>query len=177
MTPRLEPPDAAHRDATLSDHLVRTRGWLPAVFEIGFHRPELLRRVAAVGEFFRFESVLDPQLRELCILGVADETDCAYEWVHHARSAAEIGVTQDLLDSVRTGSIENEPSVRGRAVRYARAIAAGGEIADADFTALHDDLGDAAIYELTILAGFYLLQARVVKALGVELEDSVAAAD
>jgi 4-carboxymuconolactone decarboxylase len=149
---------------------VETRGWLPAIFEVCLHTPALLERLAAVGETLRFDSGLDPELRELATLAVARDSGCDYEWKHHLRAAKSLGVDEAMLEQLATGELSTEASPRRASVRYARLAAAGEPMDDATFEAVRDHLGDDGVVELTILAGYYLLLARLAAALHVELE-------
>ena len=66
------------------EHVAQSRGGRMAnVFKALANSSGALEKVAAVGEFVRFQSTLEPRLRELVILTVAHKTRCVYEWTHH----------------------------------------------------------------------------------------------
>src|SRR5918993_1283983 len=54
--------------------------------------PVLLDRVARLGEFLRFESVLEPRVRELATCVVARHLTNQFEWAMHAPLAAKAGI-------------------------------------------------------------------------------------
>src|SRR5688572_32057639 len=54
--------------------------------------PILLERMARLGEFLRFESVLEPRLRELATCVVARHVSNQFEWAMHAPLAIKAGV-------------------------------------------------------------------------------------
>ena len=171
LRPQPPTPESLSRDALdLRDRLAHSRGFLPAIFEVCLHTPAVLERLAALGERLRFESGLDPTLRELATLAVARESGCEYEWAHHLRAAKSLGIDRATLEQLASGDPFEEESPVGATVRYARLIAAGRPIDDPTFEAVRRHLGDGGVVELTILAGYYLLLARLAAALEVELE-------
>jgi 4-carboxymuconolactone decarboxylase len=176
VTARLEPPDESsltEEDRALCAHLVETRGWLPNVFAVGLHSPELMRRVADIGTFFRFDASLDPVLRELVILAVAKETGSTYEWTHHVADAERLGVRPETLERLVSGELEKDPGPIGAAVRFARLIAGGLEVDAGTFDELTRELGARGTYELATLVAFYVMLSRLIGALGVPLEEGV----
>src|SRR3954470_5236678 len=66
--------------------------------------PQLLERVAKMGEYLRFESVLDARIRELATCAVARHTSNQFEWLMHAPLAREAGVAQATLDALHAGA-------------------------------------------------------------------------
>ena len=65
--------------------------------------PELMPRVAALGEYLRYRSALPPRLSELAILITAAHWQQRYEWDIHAPLAFEAGVPQDVLQELWNG--------------------------------------------------------------------------
>ena len=51
------------------DEIVASRGSVRGPFGILLHSPELARRAAAVGGYLRYESALEPRLRETASAG------------------------------------------------------------------------------------------------------------
>lgn len=62
--------------------------------------PELMPRVAALGEYLRYRSALPPRLRELAILITAAHWQQQFEWDTHAPIALQAGLRQEILDAV-----------------------------------------------------------------------------
>ena len=65
--------------------------------------PELMPRVAAVGEYLRYRSALPPRLSELAIVMTAAHWKQEYEWNIHAPLALEAGIPPHVLDAVWNG--------------------------------------------------------------------------
>src|SRR5690606_4741153 len=97
--PRL--PEVLDRDALpedkrfIHDYLKETRGAVRLPFSAVLNNPELTYRIAHLGSFIRFESVLPDRARELAILATAREVDARFEWAGHYRIAKEAGVTEE----------------------------------------------------------------------------------
>ncbi len=66
--------------------------------------PVLLERVAKVGEYLRFDSVLDVRIRELATCAAARHVGNQFEWHMHAPLAAKAGVDAGALDLLRQGA-------------------------------------------------------------------------
>jgi 4-carboxymuconolactone decarboxylase len=143
---------------------------MPNVFKALANNPAVMDKVAAVGEYMRFQSKLDPQLRELAILTTAQEMRCVYEWTAHYTIAEKLGVPGKLLASLGTPSIEREPAPLGAELRFARLVARGDDVDDATFEAVKSHLGDRGVIELIGLVGYYGMLARLLNTLRVPLD-------
>ena len=53
--------------------IIGSRGRISGPFSVLLHSPEIAGRAAHLGEFIRFESTLDDDIRELAIIGAAKE--------------------------------------------------------------------------------------------------------
>ncbi|HLE42515.1 MAG TPA: TRAP transporter large permease subunit, partial [Methylomirabilota bacterium] len=67
----LVPEDASPEVSVAYAEIVKSRGRVLNVFSVLGHAPEGLRRLAAVGEYVRFQTQLPNRLRELLILATA----------------------------------------------------------------------------------------------------------
>jgi 4-carboxymuconolactone decarboxylase len=52
-------------------------------------------------QYLRYESGMDPKLRELTIMHAAISMNSSYEWTAHEETAQEVGVPQELIDVVK----------------------------------------------------------------------------
>ena len=66
--------------------------------------PDLLERVAKVGEFLRFGSTIDARVRELVTCATARHEGNQFEWMMHAPLAVQAGVVPDAVESLRLGA-------------------------------------------------------------------------
>lgn len=118
------------------------------------------------------ESGLTDRERELVVLAVARELDNAYEWHQHVGIARSVGVADETIRAIGAGSLD-AAGLDGREaamVRYGRAVVRG-EVDDGLHAAVAGGLDDDAVAGLAALAAGYAALARVIDALGVELED------
>jgi alkylhydroperoxidase family enzyme len=116
---------------------------------------------------------LDPKLRELAILQVAADAEAEYEWVQHAAIARQVGVVDDQIASVRAGRLD-DPSlgdVERAVLRFAREVVAGPRVSDETFASVSKQLDPREIVELLLTVGNYLMLARVMTTLELELDD------
>jgi 4-carboxymuconolactone decarboxylase len=121
---------------------------------------------------------LDPKLRELAILQVAASAEARYEWVQHAEIARHLGVPDEQIAAVERGAIDSDPSLGEleRAVlQFAREVVAGPTVSDATFAAVSERLSPREIVELLLTTGNYLMLARVMTTLELELDDPAGA--
>src|SRR5438552_1363270 len=75
------------------------RGPFPAMLR----SPELCARAAHLGELMRFGTSLPPRLSEMAILITAYNWRAQYEWFAHASLAKQSGLSEDIIEAIRTG--------------------------------------------------------------------------
>jgi 4-carboxymuconolactone decarboxylase len=168
--PLVEPDSvpAEHRDRY--DHVGAVRGGhMPDAFRAMAHSPHAMERIAGVGEYLRFDSGLDPALRELVTLVVTQKTGCALEWTAHWGLAVKAGVPEDLLARLGSPEAEKEPEPLGSALRFARQVTDGDEVDDETIAVLRAELGDKSLIDLVTLVGYYLALSRIIETLQVPL--------
>lgn len=140
------------------------------IFRVLSHQPEVLRGFMSLGGRLLQRGLLDPRVRELVICAVAVNLGCDYEWSHHVRAARDEGVTDDELRAVRGRKVETLGEAERTAIRYALAVESKA-VTDADVDELRRlGLSDPQIVELTILAGFYGMTARLLISMDVAID-------
>lgn len=116
---------------------------------------------------------LDPKLRELAIIQVAADAEARYEWVQHVAIALQVGVTDQQIAAVEAGRLD-DPSLdeSERAVlRFAREVVAAPRVGDVTFASVSKHLSPREIVELLLTVGNYLMLARVMTTLELEIDD------
>ena len=144
--------------------LVDDDGRLEGPFNAFLLQPRLGSALQALGASVRYDTGLDDRCREIAILAVAAHWHSDFEWYAHeavARSAglddAELAAVRDGCDAVLTG---REAVV----ARTAAALAARGDLDDAEYLEAVEVVGSAGLFELLTLVGYYAtlaLQLRV----------------
>jgi 4-carboxymuconolactone decarboxylase len=116
---------------------------------------------------------LDPKLRELAIIQVAADAEARYEWVQHVAIARDAGVPDEQIAAVEARRLDDPSLGDGeRAVlSFAREVVAGPQVSDATFAAVSEQLSPREIVELLLTVGNYLMLARVMTTLELEIDD------
>ena len=162
------------------DHIAETRSGdksakgMPRVFQLILNNPDAAQPVAALGEYLRFGSSLDPAIRETTILSVAREMGSQYEWAHHEPIARQVGVRDEVIEAIRSGKAPmGLPPKEGVFAQVAKEILSGKSLSDRTFQAVEHLLGPEQTVELIVLVGYYSMLSSVMDALGIELEPGV----
>lgn len=118
--------------------------------------PEMMTRLQLVGEYLRFDSVLDDDLLELVILSVAREWDNDFEWCYHHPIALEKGLPADVVDDI---AYRRRPTTgRPEAVAVwdlVEELQTTGQVSDAAYAVAVDLLGEQPVVEIAGVAGYY----------------------
>jgi 4-carboxymuconolactone decarboxylase len=124
------------------------------------HHPSSGRPLQELTRTLRFEGRLSDCAREAVILAVAAHWRDAHEWASHERVAREVGISDEQLVALHEGADVTfaDPVVQA-AFEAASAIAARGDLTDAEYARIHAMLGDEEIVEVTVLIGLYALLA------------------
>jgi len=100
--PELKARDAlADSQRQAFDDIVASRGSIHGPFGVLLHSPELARRAAALGGYLRYESSLEPRVRETAVMATAALNACDYEWAAHEPIARSAGVPGSVIDAFR----------------------------------------------------------------------------
>src|SRR5688572_24784871 len=120
--------------------------------------PELMDRVASLGEHLRFRSALDPRIRELAICVAARHVSNQFEWVMHAPLAVKAGVPPEAIEALRSGS-----RPRGLAhdeedaVDFAQELLSRHGVSDLTYNSALGRWGEQGVVELTTLLGYFTM--------------------
>jgi 4-carboxymuconolactone decarboxylase len=140
---------------------------------------------------------LDPIVRELAILTVAKEAEAEYEWVQHVAIAKHLGVSDEQIKALaesdscapegsdariaaaaaRDGSGGDDAGpftgAQQAAIELAAAVVRGPRISDALYDCIRAQFSDREIVELLLAIGDYLMLARVMTILELDIDDAV----
>jgi alkylhydroperoxidase family enzyme len=141
-----------------------------ALYRVLAHSPPMLRAYAGLARGLRYDAATPRALRELMILRTAQLTGSDYEWAHHRAMAAANGVPEE---QVRALPAWRSSTLFDRCERAAlRCVEEIHDVALSDeaFAELEREVGVPATIELVLLAAFYEAVARIIQALGLEVE-------
>lgn len=120
--------------------------------------PELLDRVARVGEYLRFGSVLEARVRELVTCAVARHVSNQFEWAMHAPLAVRAGVAAATLEAVRLGARPvGLPHDEEIALDFTRELLATHGVSDPTYAAALGAFGEQGVVELSSLIGYFAM--------------------
>jgi alkylhydroperoxidase family enzyme len=125
------------------------------------------------------ELELDPVLRELAILHVARLTPHAeYEWVQHVPIALAVGATQEQVDALEHGDPQaaSFSELEYAVLRFTREVVRDARASDEAFAALSASLSPREIVELLMVIGQYMMLARVMATIELEVDEPAGAA-
>ena len=159
------PEDKRH----VFDAIAATRGSVRGPLALLLYSPQAAERVADLGTYLRFQSVLPPVDLELAILVAARECDCAYEWRAHAILARQAGVREEAIEAIgHRASLDQFTEDEARLVAYGRGLLGHHRVPASVFDAVLARYGEQGTVEITATLGYYSMMACTLNAFEVE---------
>ena len=151
------------------DQIASSRGHVIGPFQVLLHSPELAGRVAALGQYIRFEGTLPVGVRETAVIAAAREMDCAFEWSVHESLARAAGVPDETIAVIAQRRGLDGLSARERIViAFARESFQRHRVSDDVFAAALAEWGTPGVVELVTTIGYYGMLAMILNAAAVE---------
>jgi alkylhydroperoxidase family enzyme len=138
------------------------------------HSPNAARSFHGLGHFIRFESKLDPRLREMAILQVGYLARSPYEFSHHVEIGRKFGVSDDDIRAIAdetAGRATTLDALSRNVLRAAREMTDGLAISEATFAALRSALDTERLTDLVMTIGFYNAVVRILATIQIDVED------
>jgi alkylhydroperoxidase family enzyme len=172
--PRIQPVDPAAAPEPVREALAV----LPDlnIFKTLAHAETALRPFLRFGGAILGQLELDPKLRELAILQVARAAEAEYEWIQHVTIAQAVGVPDDQIDAVKRGELDAFADPERAVLDLAAAVVAGPRVPDELFERLRAHFDERQIVELLLTVGDYLMLARLMTVLEIDLDEAVGSA-
>lgn len=102
--PPMRPEEMTEAQRAAADELVAgRRGGVRGPFVALLRSPELMRRLRPVGDYVRFETVIEARIGELLVLLVAREWTQQFEWAVHHPLALQAGLARETLAALADG--------------------------------------------------------------------------
>jgi 4-carboxymuconolactone decarboxylase len=159
------------RQQEISDRITSRRGGTRGPFLVWLRSPELCEKVEALGAYCRFESCLDPRLRELSLLIAARHFDAQYSWNAHVGKAADLGVSPESLAALAENRQPHFTRRDERAVyRFSAEILGEHFVSDATFAEALGELGEQGVVDLIGSLGNFSMLAMLLNACQVDLQ-------
>lgn len=133
------------------------------------HVPRAMQAYMRYGTALWNAGDLSTRERELAILSVARTVRIRYEWHQHVELGESAGITTAELQALARGE-DCQLSEREQAiVRFASAVATGA-VTDPLFAATREVTDTETVVGLTMLAGHYVMTARILDTLSVPVD-------
>jgi 4-carboxymuconolactone decarboxylase len=153
--------------------VMASRGRINAPQSLIMYSPALSSRATALNDALR--AALDPHDYEVAVLVAAREQPIDFVWHAHVPTALKNGVSEELVEAIRTGGELPDVSDRERViVNLGREIVGRKRVSQETFDAARAELGEKALIEVLMTMGNYLMIGCVLTA--AEMEPSGAAA-
>lgn len=131
---------------------------------IRMHSPFVAHHLSTANEYLRYESGMDPKIREIAIMNAAWEMNAGYEWTAHEETGLEVGVPQETIDIIKFNKPipatlgEQEAAV----IMLAREVLRGDHHVKPDtYAKVHKIFGTRRLLEIVALMGGYTATAMV----------------
>ncbi|MEV0688132.1 carboxymuconolactone decarboxylase family protein [Nocardia sp. NPDC050378] len=132
--------------------------------------PRLLLAYRSLPQTLRHHATTPRRLRELAVLRVAQLVGAAYEWSHHRPMALAAGVSEEQIADLAGWAASAHFSAAERAVLGAVEGMHLLRLTDEGYADLEAALGRDGALEIVLVVAQYEATARIIQALGVEVE-------
>ena len=146
------------------------------IFRMMSHSPSYFEQYCRLGGAIRHRGELDPVVRELAITRTGILCEAPYEIVAHKRIGKSVGVTDEqnaALEDWKSAACFNE--VQRAALAFTDEIVKLRHPTDATFKAIAAKLTTAALIELQLSVGFYIMTSKFLETFAIDMEPVTAA--
>jgi alkylhydroperoxidase family enzyme len=141
------------------------------IFRLMAHSPSYLEQYCRLGGAIRHKGELDPIVRELAITRTGMLCESRYEVVAHKRIGKNVGVTDEqnaALENWQSASCFNE--LQRAALAFTDEIVRQRRPTDATFNAIAAKLTAAALVELQLSVGFYIMTSKFLETFDIDMQ-------
>ena len=141
------------------------------IFRMMAHSPSYFEQYCRLGGAIRHKGELDPVVRELAITRTGILCEAPYEIVAHKRIGKNVGVTDEqnaALENWQSATCFNE--VQRAALAFADEIIKLHKPTDATFNAIASKLTPAALIELQLSVGFYIMTSKFLETFAIDMQ-------
>src|ERR1700716_4511040 len=166
---RIDYSDPAKLDERTNGIVAKNRS--ANIFRMMAHSPDYLRQYCRLGAAIRFRGELDPVLRELAINRTGILCEAPYEVVAHKRIGKSVGVTDEqnaALEDWKSAACFGD--VQRAALAFTDEIVAMRRPTAATFNALAAKLTPAALVELQLSVGFYIMTSKFLETFDIDMQ-------
>ena len=166
---RIDYSDPAKASPRTREILAKNRN--ANIFRMMAHSPDYFRQYCRLGGAIRHKGELDPIVRELAITRTGILCEAPYEIVAHKRIGKNVGVTDEqnaALENWEAAACFNE--VERAALAFTDEIVRLRRPTDATFNAIATKLTPAALVELQLSVGFYIMTSKFLETFDIDMQ-------
>jgi alkylhydroperoxidase family enzyme len=166
---RIDYSDPAKHNERTKELLGKNRN--ANIFRMMAHSPSYLEQYCRLGGAIRHKGELDPVVRELAITRTGILCEAPYEIVAHKRIGKNVGVTDEqneALDDWQQASCFNE--TQRAALAFTDEIVKLHKPTDATFNSIRARLTPAALIELQLSVGFYVMTSKFLETFAIDMQ-------
>ena len=141
------------------------------IFRMMAHSPSYFEKYCLLGRAIRVKGELDPVLRELAITRTGILCEAPYEVAAHKRIGKEVGVTDEqnaALENWKSATCFND--LQRAALAFTDEIVKLRRPTDATFKTIAAKLTPAALVELQLSVGFYIMTSKFLETFGIDMQ-------
>jgi alkylhydroperoxidase family enzyme len=108
---------------------------------------------------------------------VAAKAGAEYEWIQHVAIAKAVGISDDQIAAIERDELDSNSlsPVESAVLKFAAEVVETPRVSDETFAAVSETLTPREIVELLLTAGEYLMLARVMTTLELEVDEAMGA--
>ena len=141
------------------------------IFRMMAHSPSYFEKYCLLGRAIRLKGELDPVVRELAITRTGILCEAPYEVAAHKRIGKEVGVTDEqnaALENWKSATCFND--LQRAALAFTDEIVELHRPTDATLDAIAAELTPAALIELQLSVGFYIMTSKFLETFGIDMQ-------
>jgi 4-carboxymuconolactone decarboxylase len=151
------------------------RGALRGPFEPWLRSPALADRAQKLGEYCRFHNSLPKDLSELAICLIGRHFKAQYEFYAHARLAKEAGLSEAIVEAIRTRQTPTFTRDEERIVYdFVTEYLATNRVAKPNYERALTKFGEKGVVDLVGVCGYYMLVSMTLNVFEMPLPAGVA---
>ncbi len=170
--PYIQDHEATDQARAVLARVEARRGGLSPALRAFANSPTALEAFDRFSSHVNSESCLEPAIREIVVLRVAERLKNRYEWRRHVPKALALGVSAAQIESLKSSSTEADFDQRQRsALRVVDEFLDRWSLSDEAGAALTEHFASEEIIELLMTLGWYLLVAALILPLGIDADE------
>ena len=166
---RIDYCEPAHASERTREILEKNRN--ANIFRMMAHSPSYFEQYCRLGRAIRVKGELEPVVRELAITRTGILCEASYEVVAHKRIGKEVGVTDQqnaALENWKSATCFND--LQRAALAFTDEIVTLRRPTDATFKTIAAKLTPAALIELHLSVGFYIMTSKFLETFDIDMQ-------